>query len=121
MLRDAGHDVYDFRNPENASGFQWKSLDPEWQNWTAREYRVNLLKNPLASHGYLNDMRAMEWADTCVLLLPCGRSAHLEAGWFAGRGKRLIILTQDGEEPELMALMANHICISPREVIAILK
>ena len=121
MLRDAGHEVYDFRNPENASGFQWKSLDPEWQNWTAREYRVNLLKNPLASHGYLNDMRAMEWADTCVLLLPCGRSAHLEAGWFAGRGKRLIILTQDGEEPELMALMANHICISPREVIAILK
>jgi hypothetical protein len=53
----------------------------------------------------------MEWADTCVLVLPCGRSAHLEAGWFCGQGKRCIILTRDGEEPELMALLATDICI----------
>jgi hypothetical protein len=66
----------------------------------------------------MNDFRGMEWADTCVLVLPCGRSAHLEGGWFAGRGKRLIILTRDGEEPELMALIANSICVSIREVLA---
>ena len=69
----------------------------------------------------MSDFRAMEWADTCVLVLPCGRSAHLEAGWFAGRGKRLIIFTKDGEEPELMALMANAICITVAEFIEELK
>jgi hypothetical protein len=44
----------------------------------------------------------------------------LQAGWFAGRGKRLIIWAQDKEEPELMALMANHICINAAEVLSAL-
>ncbi len=64
----------------------------------------------------MSDIRAMEWADACVLVHPSGRSAHLEAGWFAGRGKHLIVLTQDGEQPELMMLMANHICFNIHEV-----
>lgn len=55
-------------------------------------------------------MDGMEWADVCVLVLPCGRSAHLEAGWFAGKGKPVFVLTQDGEEPELMAKMCTEIC-----------
>lgn len=119
-LRFAGHEVYDFKNPPGHHGFSWAELDPNWQNWTAADYVGQLLLNPIAAAGYLQDFRGMEWADVCVLVLPCGRSAHLEAGWFAGRGKRLIILTRDGEEPELMALMANHICISMQEVIDVL-
>ncbi len=122
LLRMNGHEVYDFRNPPSGvTGFAWSELDPNWQNWTAEEYRRNLTTHPVAARGYVNDLRGMEWADTCVLLLPCGRSAHLEAGWFCGRGKRCIMLTQDGEEPELMALMATDICISPNEVIKLLK
>ena len=121
-LRHKGHAVYDFRNPFNGiPGFSWTKLDEGWQNWTARKYRELLTTHPIAALGYQNDMRAMEWADTCLLVLPSGRSAHLEAGWFAGRGKRLIILTQDGEEPELMALMANHICINFTEVLSVLR
>ena len=122
ILRDEGHKVYDFKNPPNGnSGFSWSELDINWQSWTAEEYRNKLLTHPRAAQGYMSDMRAMEWADTCVLLLPCGRSAHLEAGWFAGRGKRCIILTKDGEEPELMALMTNSICISVEELLEKLK
>lgn len=121
LLRSVGHEVYDFRNPFHAdSGFSWSQIDPNWLNWTAEEYRSNLLKSPIASHGYNNDMRAMCWADTCVLLLPCGRSAHLEAGWFCGQGKRCVIRTFDGEEPELMALMATEIVVSDDELLAAL-
>ena len=121
-LRLAGHSVYDFRNPQNGvKGFAWKEIDGGWQSWTAEQYRTLLTAHPIAALGYQNDMRGMEWADTCVLVLPCGRSAHLEAGWFAGRGKRLIILTRDGEEPELMALMANAICTSMGEVLRELR
>jgi len=117
LLRANGHQVYDFRNPPNGSGFAWLDLDAEWESWTAKEYRRKLLTDPRAASGYMSDMRAMEWADTCVLVLPSGRSAHLEAGWFAGRGKQAIILTGDGEEPELMALMANSICVNMDEVL----
>lgn len=118
VLRAEGHQVYDFRNPPcGFPGFAWSQIASHWKNWTADEYRTAIQSHPLAARGYVSDMRGMEWADTCLLLLPCGRSAHLEAGWFAGRGKRLIILTQDGEEPELMALMANHICVNLEEVL----
>lgn len=116
-----GHEVYDFRNPFNGvPGFQWSELDPDWENWSASRYRKLLTTHPKAALGFTSDLRAMQWADTCVLLLPCGRSAHLEAGWFCGQGKRCIILTQDGEEPELMALLATDICISIEEVVATL-
>ena len=121
VLRMAGHEVYDFKNPPNGiKGFAWSDVDPDWQKWTAEAYRRHLTTNAIAARGFLNDLRGMQWADTCVLVLPCGRSAHLEAGWFTGQGKRCIILTQDGEEPELMALLANHICTSIAEVLEVL-
>lgn len=117
-LRLEGHAVYDFRNPFNGvPGFAWSSIDPDWKAWTAERYRELLTTSPIAAAGFVNDTRAMQWADTCVLLLPCGRSAHLEAGWFCGQGKRCIILTKDGEEPELMALLATDICISVEELL----
>lgn len=117
-LRTAGHQVYDFRNPPGGvPGFAWSEIDPDWQGWTAEEYKRHLTTSEIAARGYTQDLRGMEWADTCVLLLPCGRSAHLEAGWFCGRGKRCLILTRDGEEPELMALMAHEICTSQPELI----
>ncbi len=122
MLRKVGHEVYDFKNPTNGvKGFAWSEIDPDWQCWKADQYRDLLTTHPIAALGYMTDFRAMEWADTCVLLLPCGRSAHLEGGWFADRGKRLIIRTLDGEEPELMALMANHIVTSDEELLRALE
>lgn len=121
-LLKAGHEVYDFRNPFNGvKGFAWSEIDPAWEDWTAEEYRRHLTTHPIAARGFLSDLRAMQWADTCLLVLPCGRSAHLEAGWFCGQGKRCIILTQDGEEPELMALLATDICISMDEALGLLE
>jgi hypothetical protein len=118
-LRRAGHDVYDFRNPPNGSAFAWSEVDPGWRDWTAAEYRAKL-SHPRAQAGFGSDFDAMKWADTCVLVLPCGRSAHLELGWMAGAGKRTLILTRDGEEPELMALLATRICVSVAEVLRVL-
>lgn len=115
-----GHEVYDFKEPAaGVTGFAWSEIDPEWEDWTAAQYR-DALNHPLAVNGYAHDIGAMQWADTCVLVLPCGRSAHLELGWMAGQGKRTIILTQDGEEPELMAKMATKICMSLTEVCTFL-
>ena len=110
QLRDWGHEVYDFRNPrEDDSGFHWSEIDPDWQHWAPIQFR-NALKHPLALKGFRSNVNAMCWADACVLVLPCGRSAHLEAGWFTGE-KPLYILLSDGE-PELMYAMATKLCVS---------
>ena len=119
-LREFGHKVYDFKNPPGKSGFSWRELDPNWEKWTSLDYVRNLAK-PTASHGYLSDYRAMQWADTCVLVLPCGRSAHIEAGYFNGAGKRLLIYIPERQEPELMYLMANNICLTMSEVLTALQ
>ena len=116
-LRSAGNQVYDFRNPPHGdSAFSWRDLDPDWQNWSAEKYRALLSTHPVASHGFISDLRGMMWAGTCVLVAPCGRSAHLELGWFCGVGKRTIVLLADGE-PELMLLLASNLCTTVREVI----
>lgn len=80
------------------------------------EFR-DALSHPVAQKGFRSDFDAMRWADTCVLVLPCGRSAHLEAGYFVGAQKRLVVLLSDGE-PELMYSMASKICITMEEMIA---
>lgn len=44
ILRDLGHEVYDFKNPPHGNGgFQWSDIDPDWQNWTTEQYREKRL------------------------------------------------------------------------------
>jgi hypothetical protein len=111
-LRDAGHDVYDFRNPEPGNdGFSWREVDPDWMGWTPSRY-VELIKHPVAEAGFTLDKKALDWCDTCVLVLPCGRSAHLEAGYAAGQGKTVVFLLHpDKFEPELMYLLGSDFAL----------
>jgi nucleoside 2-deoxyribosyltransferase len=117
-LRAEGHEVYDFRNPApGQSGFAWSQMDPEWKNWNLRQY-VHMIENsPVAEKGFGFDKDALNWCDTCVLLLPCGRSAHLEAGYAAGQGKDVLVyLHQDQFEPELMYLLCQGFVTNTEEM-----
>ena len=116
ILRGAGFDVYDFRNPKPGdNGFHWSEIDPNWKDWTCAEY-VRGLEHPTAKAGFASDFEAMKAADACVLVLPCGRSAHLEAGWFVGRGKPVFALL-DVIEPELMYAMFWQLCSSEARLV----
>ena len=44
-----------------------------------------------------------------MLVLPCGRSAHTEAGWMAGAGKRVIAYIPEMVEPELMYKLFDRV------------
>lgn len=103
LLRTAGFEVYDFKDKD---GFHWSDIDPNWKNWTNDDY-VTAMNHPLAEKGFKRDFEAMEWADTFVLVQPCGRSAHLELGWACGQGKKTAILLGEEIEPELMAKMVD--------------
>lgn len=101
-LRHANHEVYDFRNPgDGEKGFGWDSIDPAWQRWGVPEFR-NALKHPFAEHGFARDKNALDWCEACVLVLPSGMSAHLEAGWCAGQRKPVIVYAPELREAELM-------------------
>jgi nucleoside 2-deoxyribosyltransferase len=110
MLRDEGHEVYDFRNPSpDNTGFSWSEIDTDWLDWTPK-YFIEALAHPIAINGFYHDKTALDWCDTCILLLPCGRSAHLEAGYAIGKGKpTLIVLDNNRFEPELMYLLADKV------------
>ncbi len=122
-LRDAGHEVYDFRNPPSGDpGFHWTDVDTNCMDWTPAQYQANL-SHPLAERQFKNDIEAMTICDACVLVLPCGRSAHTEAGWFAGNGKKVYVLipAKDSFEPELMYKLFTKVCVSLEELIEALK
>lgn len=126
-LRTVGHEVYDFRHPPGGDhlGFSWADIDPDWRQWSAERY-LAALDDPIAQAGFDSDYAAMQWADAGVLVLPCGRSAHLEAGYFNGARKPLWILLEPNEfpvpqgesNPELMYKMAAGVYSTTEELFA---
>lgn len=113
-LRKVGLHPYDFREP--GSSFSWKDLDPNFHSWSFIDYMKNL-STDVASRGFDRDYNAMESAELFVLVLPCGRSAHLEAGWAIGNGKPVIVYMPEKQEPDLMYLLANLITNDFQEMI----
>lgn len=54
------------------------------------------------------DMQALRSSDALVLLLPAGRSAHMEAGVAYGLGKRCIVVGDQKETESLYLVFAEH-------------
>ena len=112
VLRAVGHQVYDFRHPAPGdSGFSWSKLTgPGYDDmvppsfWKPADLEL-ALRHPVARQAHGLDQAALDAATACVLLLPCGSSAHLEAGYCAGRGVPTIVYAPSTiREPELMYL-----------------
>ena len=54
--------------------------------------------------------------NACLLVLPCGRSAHTEAGWMKGAGKKVIVYIPEMQEAELMYKLFDLVSGSLEEV-----
>lgn len=119
LLRKHDHNVFSFREPvEGRRGFHWSDADLNKDNCTMRQYRATILHDERAINGFHTDLAAMTWCDTCVLLLPCGRSANLEAGWCKGSGRKLVIHIPERIEPELMYSLADTLTFTEEELLA---
>ena len=110
-LRKDGHDVYDFRKPAPGdNGFGWQQVtDRPRAEWDAEFYANEVLDHPVAARGFELDMAALDAASAVVLVLPCGRSAHLELGYATGHGKLSIAYVPALDEPELMYRMCDYV------------
>ena len=69
-----------------------------------------------AACPWASDIDALNWADTCLLVLPCGRSAHTEAGWMKGSGKKTIVYIPEMQEAELMYKLFDLVSDSLEEI-----
>jgi hypothetical protein len=117
-LREAGHEVYDFRNPAPGDkGFSWRQCATPEQLKDPRRFRDEVLTSAIARDGFEKDMGALRKADVTVLVLPCGRSAHLELGWGSRNARSVVLLDDPISEPELMYLMNDYICVTIAEVV----
>lgn len=107
-LRENGHQVYDFRHPEGREDNNvWDDLGINKEFITPQEFS-QLDNNEVAGKRFADHFCAMNDADTCILLLPCGASSHVEAGYMAGDGKRVFVFCPDNKlKPELMYRVFN--------------
>lgn len=98
-LRAIGWTVFD----------DWHGAGPEaddyWQKYEmqrGRDYR-GALAGLCANHNFYFDRDHLDSSDAGILVLPAGRSAHLELGYLIGQGKPGYILMPG--EPERYDLM----------------
>ena len=115
-----GHEVWDWRNPPEPHKplKTWKQVDPTWdcdQPVKTSDYR-NMILHPDCEAGFKANVAGMNWCTNGILCLPCGRSAHAEAGWLRGHGKPVHVLRGDNEVPDLMHKLFNGICSTVQEV-----
>ncbi len=114
-LRDFGFDVFD----------DWYAAGPEADDkW--REYERNrgrsyedALKGYAAQHVFQYDRSHLDRCEAAILVLPAGRSGHLELGYFIGQGKPGYILL-DGEYDrwDVMYAFATGVFRDVHDIIA---
>lgn len=126
-LRDAGIPIYDFRTPRpNDRGFHWTDVwqdiraDGDWRRDAQAADIMQMLEHPIAQAGFDSDMSALRGAVAALMVMPCGRAAHLELGYAVGAGLPTAILLPTGTvmEPELVWRMAGLITYRLDRIVA---
>jgi hypothetical protein len=117
-VREAGHTVMDWKSGDEALP-SWSLMDERFEHATANkswmpELAKEALSHPRVRATHDRDMRLLDAADALVLLTPCGRSAHFEAGIAAGREMPRAILLFEGVEPEVMTCKMHLLTSVPK-------
>lgn len=106
----------------------WYSAGPEADDYW-RDYErgkghnlAQALAEPAAQHVYNFDRHYLERSDTVVLVMPAGKSAHLELGWALGQGKKgYILLEEDPDRYDVMYNFTYGVFFSLGELVKQLK
>jgi hypothetical protein len=115
-LRADGHEVLDWRIGN--AGFRWPPCATE------RDHIAALETDPDVAVAYQRDKDMLDACNVCVLLYPCGISAHIEAMYAASAGKRIVVVVDEtaAKNPELMLkLLGAGFVTDTAELIATLR
>ena len=113
-LAAAGYDAF---ADWHAAGYE---ADDKWQEHEqsrGRTYR-EALYGYHARDVFEFDLTHINRCDFVVLILPCGKSGHLELGWALGRGKPgFVLFDKEPERWDVMYQFANAVCFSVDELL----
>lgn len=100
-LRGLGFDPFD----------DWHSAGPEADDFWLKDQKEKgltykeALAGPAAQHVFHFDKKHLDMSNFGILVMPAGKSGHIELGYLAGKGKDTYVLFQD--EPERWDVMYN--------------
>lgn len=105
ILRDRGFDVFD---DWFAAG---KFADDEWRDYEkARGHSYGEALNGLAAHHVFHfDLEHLNRCHVAVLVMPCGRSGHMELGFMMGQGKPGYVLMDNQDRYDVMYLLCHAV------------
>jgi nucleoside 2-deoxyribosyltransferase len=117
QIRSLGWDVFD----------DWFSAGPEaddyWQQYeNARGHTYDeALKGYAARHVYEFDLHHLKRCATSILVMPAGRSGHIEFGWMLGQGKPgWILFDKEPERYDVMYQFADGVFFSLDDLLGAL-
>ena len=108
QLREKGKSVYCFfETVASRTHVGDLDSDPE-QAMTRFEAVENWQDDSRVREVFETDMEALKNSQTVLLLLPAGKSAHLEAGIAYGLGKKCILVGEQKETETLYLIFDKH-------------
>lgn len=117
-LREEGFDVFD----------DWFAAGPEaddwWQRYETERGRTykEALAAPAANNVFRFDKKHLDMSDTVVLVMPAGKSGHLEFGYSIGMGKRgIVYFDKEPERWDVMYRFADKVVFGEQELIEALN
>lgn len=91
-LESLGYEVDAFcRGTDKRYSFHWSEMVDDEKD-LAKYDAIDFLFDARCQRAFREDKKWLEWADCVVMILPCGKSSHMEAGYAAGKGKKLYIV-----------------------------
>lgn len=117
-LREAGFEVFDDWHSQGTDA------DEHWARYEKRRGRTyrEALAGKAACHAFEFDRRHLEACAGAVMVMPAGKSGHMELGWVLGQGRPgFILLDGEPERYELMVKFATAIVSSVEELVVEMK
>lgn len=117
-LRELGHEVVDdWYAPGPDADDYWR----DYERLRGRTYR-EALKGLHVGHVFAFDKYHIDRSQVVVLVMPAGKSAHLELGYAIGSGKiGYILLDGEPERWDIMYRFANDVFYTVDELVEAIK
>ncbi len=117
IRKETGHEVFDdWFAPGPRADDHWK----EYETARGHTYR-EAQKGYAARHIFAFDKHHLDSSDIGVLILPSGKSCHLELGYMTGRGKLTYILMDNPDRWDVMYQFATGIAFNMDELMEMLS